>query len=336
MKKGGNQRQTELRQEVIALVGQDEMAAFVVVGVGELLWRIMHIWLAVFATVLMVYVSYHHAGLAVQAMVSVVAMLFVATRINALNVLLHEGAHYNLLRNRTKNDACANWLIGYWTLFDIHSYRKVHLKHHAFLNVADDPDLPLYQKVSKTEMVKGVMKDLLLVTFFQRMGVYIRQMRQGHERQKMQFVRAGLLKVMCQMLLLAALCWLFDGRIGGVFYGLLWLCPLIALYPVIIRWKTLVEHSHPSLNEGESSEGGHIFVARTSEIGRLEAYLIGAQMQYHFEHHLFPELSFAQLEQLHQRLRDKGYFEKTEAEEKGDMLSGGYVHFLKQHWRQDA
>ncbi len=336
MKKGGNQRQAELRQEVIVLVGKDEMAAFVGAGVGKLLWRIVHIWFAVFVTLLMVYVSHLYTGGAVQVMVSVVAMLFIATRINALNVLLHEGAHYNLLHNRTKNDACANWLIGYWILFDIHSYRKVHLKHHAFLNLMDDPDLPLYQKASKAEVMKGVVKDLLLVTFFQRMGVYIRQMKQEGQQQKVQFVRAGLLKVMCQMLLVAALCWLFDGRMGGLFYWLLWLYPLIALFPVIIRWKTLVEHSCLSLNEDESWEKGGLFVARTSEIGKLEGYLIGAQMQYHFEHHLFPELSFSQLEQLHQRLHDKGYFDEVDAQGREAMLSGGYVHFLKQHWRQDA
>ena len=48
-------------------------------------------------------------------------------------LFFHEAGHYNLLRNKTWNDILANFLIGYWFLWDVKRYRKIHWDHHLKL-----------------------------------------------------------------------------------------------------------------------------------------------------------------------------------------------------------
>lgn len=46
-------------------------------------------------------------------------------------------------------------------------------------------------------------------------------------------------------------------------------------------------------------------------------------MEYHFEHHLFPNLPHYQLKRFHNKLLEKGFFKDNNE----DVLSGGYLHF---------
>ena len=55
----------------------------------------------------------------------------------------------------------------------------------------------------------------------------------------------------------------------------------------------------------------------------MQNHLIGARMEYHFEHHVLPTVPFRGLRSLHARLDDSGLFLKERA-----VLSGGYVRFL--------
>ncbi len=70
------------------------------------------------------------------------------------------------------------------------------------------------------------------------------------------------------------------------------------------------------------------FVSRTSISNRIEEYMIGAGMEYHMEHHLFPKMPYHQLKRFHTDLADKGFFEEMDSE-RPNILSGGYTHF----WR---
>ena len=57
--------------------------------------------------------------------------------------------------------------------------------------------------------------------------------------------------------------------------------------------------------------------------GLLQNHLIGARMEYHFEHHVLPTIPFPGLKKLHAELDRRGLFD-----ENGQFLSGGYVQFL--------
>jgi fatty acid desaturase len=95
--------------------------------------------------------------------------------------------------------------------------------------------------------------------------------------------------------------------------------PIVCMYPMILRLKTITEHFDPGLREAKSVH----WIARTSCAGWLQDHLVGARMEYHFEHHVLPTIPYHGLKKLHHRLGETDLFLRN-----GEVLSGGYVSFL--------
>ena len=68
------------------------------------------------------------------------AIVIIAARQHALLVLMHEGAHRSISKDRNLNDVLSDLLCGAPLLVGTRSYRKAHLAHHQHLNTAEDPD----------------------------------------------------------------------------------------------------------------------------------------------------------------------------------------------------
>jgi fatty acid desaturase len=132
-------------------------------------------------------------------------------------------------------------------------------------------------------------------------------------------------KLAAQGIVLAAFVLRFGPAMGAVNFALFWVVPLFSIMPTIIRMRIVAEHFAPELH------GDHpgLFVSRTSASSRLEAYFIGAAMEYHFEHHLIPSIPHRRLVRLHRLLVERGFFDRPAAE-RDRCLSGGYVSFW---WR---
>ena len=94
------------------------------------LWLVAHCWAVIGAAMLM--------G-ALWPVTIPLAVVIVGTRQLGLFVLMHDGAHAVLHRNRKVNDWVAYWLCSP-TLRD---YRPYHLQHHRFVQQTGDPDLVL-------------------------------------------------------------------------------------------------------------------------------------------------------------------------------------------------
>ena len=74
-------------------------------------------------------------------MLYVFAVAFIGSRQHALLVLMHDGVHYRLLRNRRLNDWMSEVVLAWPHLVTARQYRKNHFAHHKYLNTAQDPDL---------------------------------------------------------------------------------------------------------------------------------------------------------------------------------------------------
>ncbi len=96
-----------------------------------------------------------------------------------------------------------------------------------------------------------------------------------------------------------------------------WLIPIVCLYPMILRLKTITEHFDAGLRVPDNVQ----WTARTSAAGWLQNHLIGARMEYHFEHHVLPTIPFRGLRALHGPLDTEGCSIVT-------LFSPGYVRFL--------
>src|SRR5579863_1936634 len=65
---------------------------------------------------------------------------FIGARQHALLILMHEGVHYRLFRNRRLNDWTSEILLAWPNLISARAYRRNHFAHHRYLNTAQDPD----------------------------------------------------------------------------------------------------------------------------------------------------------------------------------------------------
>ena len=65
---------------------------------------------------------------------------FIGARQHALLILMHDGVHYRLFRDRRLNDWTAEIILAWPNLISARAYRRNHFAHHRYLNTAQDPD----------------------------------------------------------------------------------------------------------------------------------------------------------------------------------------------------
>src|SRR5690349_7620158 len=84
------------------------------------------------------------AAYAAYGPLTLIASWFVMSgRHLGLAILMHDGAHGLLLRNKRWNDRIGQWLTAYPTMADMLLYRRAHFQHHRHTWTEQDPDLGL-------------------------------------------------------------------------------------------------------------------------------------------------------------------------------------------------
>jgi fatty acid desaturase len=252
----------------------------------------------------------------------VVIVLLMGLRMNAYGVILHEGSHGLLAGSRKLNDRISNWGIAFWTINSVEEYRPTHRLHHRYLGHEDDPDRVFYLVPARRgALTLLILQDLFGVTAFRRATSRISGTSTESGAPASLLTRPGLLvgKLLTQLVVLAQFL-IFQGWLRGLlFYVVFWLVPIVCMYPMILRLKTITEHFDPALRDPSKVH----WIARTSCASWLQDHLVGARMQYHFEHHVLPTVPYRGLKKLHRQLDDAGLFRSHE-----EILSDGYVLFL--------
>lgn len=72
--------------------------------------------------------------------VFLISLVVIGTRQHALFLIMHEGCHYLITRNRFVNDLFSNVFAGWPVGVSTARYRQRHLQHHRHLNTDQDPD----------------------------------------------------------------------------------------------------------------------------------------------------------------------------------------------------
>jgi fatty acid desaturase len=112
--------------------------------------------------------------LALLVPVAIVLVLLIATRINALNVLMHEASHGFLAPTRRTNDRLCNAGAAWWMLHSVEEYRPAHRLHHRYLNTAKDPDLDSYLiPEGRWALARMIAADLVGLTALRRAGTLL-------------------------------------------------------------------------------------------------------------------------------------------------------------------
>jgi fatty acid desaturase len=252
----------------------------------------------------------------------ILVVLFMGLRMNAFGVILHEGSHGLLAKSRSLNDQICNWGIAFWTVNSVEEYRPTHRLHHRYLGQERDPDRVFYLVPARRGALTGLLlQDLFGVTAFRRATSRISGTSEASDAPAGLLTRPQLLvgKIVTQLIVLGQFV-LFQGvRQGILFYLVFWLVPIVCMYPMILRLKTITEHFDRGLRTANTVN----WIARTSCAGWLQNHLVGARMEYHFEHHVLPTIPYRGLKKLHRQLGQTDLFIRH-----GEVISHGYVLFL--------
>jgi fatty acid desaturase len=238
-------------------------------------------------------------------MLYVFAVVFIASRQHALLVLMHDGVHYRLLRNRRLNDWMSEVLLAWPHLVSARKYRKNHFGHHRHLNTAEDPDL--MRRAGDPVWVFPQAVPTLARTLF---------------RDAVGLNAPALLKLAASVAkadavpkwFLAARYAFYAAVLGIVIYAgglevlvLYWIVPMFTCLVLIMRIRSIAEHHAIEIGEPQTAYPR----TRTTDATWLERiFLAPKNVNYHIEHHFFPSVPFYRLPELHAILMSKpGYRE---------------------------
>jgi|GEM_PF-1445707 fatty acid desaturase len=309
------------RNQVLEIVSPEEIRALSEQSLPDTFAAIGALWVEVVILVAAANLL-PRLALAWAVPVGILIVLLMGLRMNAFGVILHEGSHGLLAKLRPLNDRICNWGIAFWTINSVEEYRPTHRLHHRYLGQERDPDRVFYLvPFRRGALTSLILQDLVGVTAFRRATTRISGTSQESGAPANLLTKPQLLigKVITQLVVLGQFIF-FQGVWRGIlFYAVFWLVPIVCMYPMILRLKTITEHFDEGLRNPKSVR----WIARTSSAGWLENHLVGARMEYHFEHHVLPTIPYQGLKKLHRQLGQTDLFTRH-----GEVLSHGYVRFL--------
>lgn len=231
----------------------------------------------------------------------ILAIAIIGARQHALLILMHDGVHYRLFRNRRLNDCVSEVVLGWPHLVAARSYRKNHIAHHRYLNSEKDPDWKRRQNDPAWVFPKPA--DQLARLLFRDVS--------GLNALVLLRLAASLLSAdtVSAMFLVArygfyAACLalvVYMGALRG--FALYWVIPLFTWLVMIMRIRSIAEHS--ALENGDAAYAQ----TRTTRAAWLERiFLAPKNVNYHLEHHFFPSVPFHRLPKLHALLLTKPGF----------------------------
>jgi fatty acid desaturase len=232
---------------------------------------------------------------------------------------MHEAAHRTLFRSIALNDWAGNWLCAYPIWSDVHPYRGYHLKHHQKTWTKEDPDLGLATPfpITRQSLWRKVGRDLSGRTGWKRAGATWRRdmgLSQGRAR-RLDFTGTRNLAgvAVTNAILLATLT-----LAGHPTLYLLWVGAWLTTYSLVMRIRSIAEHSMPGDPVSSPLQN-----TRTTEARWWERLFIAPnRVNYHLEHHLATAVPHYRLPELHRLLRERGVLD-------GANVAHGYLEVLQ-------
>ncbi|MGO9453724.1 MAG: fatty acid desaturase family protein [Candidatus Binataceae bacterium] len=232
----------------------------------------------------------------------IASVVWIGSRQHALMVLMHDGVHYRLFRNRFLNDWLSEISLAWPVLISARAYRRNHFAHHRYVNTERDPDWARRQGVAAWVFPKSSGDlTLLLLSDVSGLGAI------------------GLLRLIGRLMsgdtgvskgfIIGRYCFYLSVTVLLIWFGatklalLYWFVPLFTWLIMIFRIRSIAEHS--------AIESANQFYAQTrstmaSALDRI--FIAPKNVHYHLEHHLYPSVPFYRLPKLHALLASKPEF----------------------------
>lgn len=230
-----------------------------------------------------------------------VTMAIIASRMNALIVMMHEGAHYHISKNEHINDAVSNLFCSFPLLISTEAYRKTHLLHHQYTQTMQDPNYVIMRRESswnfpkpKSEVIKILWRDLFVMTLKEHM-ILLKDWQVIPNYKKITKLEQILFPV-----------FIVSVGILNTTYGL-WgdffiLQASSLLVNPISRLRAMSEHLHvEALDQGKVQK---LHETPTINANLIERFFISPfNINRHLEHHTYPTIPYYHLEQAHELVK---------------------------------
>lgn len=231
------------------------------------------------------------------------AVVVIATRQHGLAVLMHDGAHGHLLRNRQVNDLVSDLLLAFPLGISTTLYRNHHFQHHAHLGSDRDPD-------RDNEAENRSMRGWLLLFAGDLCGLNVAKVASsasqfsllsliGSPEKRHRVPPWQLAGFAAYLVAVGAVLTLTSMWIP---FLLLWMLPMLTVLSFILRIRAIAEHV--GCPTGDTIAG-----SRTVLPGAIERALFApCGVNYHLAHHLFPGVPFYNLKYVQQILERDSEF----------------------------
>ena len=277
------------------------------------IWLVAHAWITIVAAAALFVWMPNPATF-------LLAVIVIGSRQLGLLILMHDGAHGLLCRNRRLNDLLSQLCCALPTFADTFSYRRYHLKHHARTLHDDDPDIILtgHYPITRASLRRKLWRDL--------------SGRTGISQRRAQFAAAAgrkgepvalrLRKFVANLgphLLVNVLLFAIAIAAGHwSVYPLLWVLPLLTWQQLVLRLRNIAEHA---VVRHRDDPFGNARTTRANVIERL--FVAPYWVNYHLEHHLMMWVPCYRLPLLRRFLLANGYGERM-------LCTNGYLDVLAQ------
>ncbi|MBN8430842.1 fatty acid desaturase [Microbulbifer salipaludis] len=275
----------------------DIPAHFFVIPLWRVLFSIAFVWSGILSCWLVA--SYGESYLFGFAAIVLVGVLQYH-----LNVIGHDGLHFNVGRSRSANDLVCRFLLHGPLLSPLSLLRKNHLSHHAHLGGARDNDRHYYE-ISRfgnsrrwilwliSSLLGGMTFQVVRKLLFSRGG-------SGSSAKSPINVDSVLAKDLfsiglTQLLILALLWFLFSGVHG---YLVFWLLPMFTVMFGLNVVRSCLEHAVDVL------DASRYLSFRPAVLERF--FLSPYNMNFHAEHHFYPTVPMHHLPAFGRFLRRAG------------------------------
>ncbi len=245
-------------------------------------------------TWMVIAITAYVAVLCQNVFVSLVAIYIIATRQNLLALLIHEQTHYLGLRSKF-GDSIVNCLASYPLMaVTVEGYAKIHLAHHRFYFTSQDPDFGRKQggdwtfPMRKSRLLHLMLQDMLGVSFLK----YVLTRQKSLVRSP--FKRRNPSPKFLRPVFFVSLTVILFATHGWFYLLVYWLIPLVTIFPVIVRWSAICEHSYGYEGSTVEETSPVILPSLLSKV-----FLPNLNFTMHAYHHYFPGVSFSALPQVH-------------------------------------
>jgi fatty acid desaturase len=227
--------------------------------------------------------------------------------IHALAILMHEGIHGNLFRNRVL-DQWVGFLLGAPALFSATAYKVTHALHHHHNRTAKDPD-----ELTNLSRRRWVLSFVFYAWGAIGLPIYLLHvpatalLRGNAGQRRLILLEYALLLALYSAVIVASV------RVGWTAAVIhCWILPMIvaAIFGNVRGWA---EHM--------MTRPGHpLTQTRTVTSNALVSFFM-CNLNYHLEHHLFPAMPWYNLPKLH-RLLEGEYLAA------GAIIHRSYLRFV--------